>query len=194
MGCDAYHDMPPEDDSLNFEKLGVSFQTLNEKILIPKCLRCHRSGKQSNHFIDLSSYNSIVSSGVFPPLVVEGKPEESSLYTSVREFRMPEQGTKLIEQEIEYIRNWILLGAKREKVSSKKPRDPGDTDEPGDDCKDDNDPDEPGGERGSDEPGDSCKCKKNNEDESDPPDAPGEPGEPGEPEHPCDDDSDPNEP
>ena len=176
-GCDAYHDLPPENDSLNFEKLGVSFNTLNEKILIPKCLRCHQSARQGNHFIDLSSYEKIISSRVFPPLVVAGRPEESSLYTSVREFRMPDQGAKLKEEEIEYIKTWILLGAKKEKVTVEEPRDPVPPNDPGEDCE---------GDAGSDEPGGQCSCKKEENNDQGPPDEPGEPCDAG--------DTDPNEP
>lgn len=117
ISCEPYHNVPPLNEKLNFEKLGVSFENLNETILIPKCLYCHQNANQNNHFVDLSSYEKIVSGNVFPPLVVEGNPEESSLYSSVRDSRMPVNNPRLRPQEIEYLRVWILLGAKKENVT-----------------------------------------------------------------------------
>ncbi|MCB9026752.1 MAG: hypothetical protein H6625_10570 [Bdellovibrionaceae bacterium] len=45
---------------------------------------------------------------------------QSSLYMSVLERRMPNQGGKLYDFEVEYILKWIKYGAKKEKITIKE--------------------------------------------------------------------------
>ncbi len=90
--------------------LVASYESLNANVFAPKCLTCHE-GAGAPHGVDLSSYESIVQSNLFPALVVPGDPENSSLYASVSEGRMPKGPAKLGRAEIEAIASWIRNGA-----------------------------------------------------------------------------------
>ena len=128
-------------------QVDASFASLRDNLLIPKCVSCH-SGANSPHGIDLSTYSSIMHGPVFPPLVIPGKPEESSLYQSCETGSMPKGAPHLSAAMLGALREWIRNGAKEfddpNPSPSSTPTEPGD--EPGEN-------DEPGTEPGDDEPG-----------------------------------------
>lgn len=87
-------------------KSSSAFAVIQKNIIEPKCLNCHSSNNPSDG-IDLSSYANVISSRT----VVPGKPELSTLYTSVATKKMPRGGSALADGEIELIQKWILAGA-----------------------------------------------------------------------------------
>jgi mono/diheme cytochrome c family protein len=87
-----------------------NYKSIYESILGPKCVSCH-SGASAPHGIDLSSYKNIMENALFPPLVVSGRPDASSLYSAVASGEMPKNGAKLSENELLAIYKWIELGA-----------------------------------------------------------------------------------
>ncbi len=147
VGCGgAYHDTR---DSGALVK--PNYKSVSTNIIQNKCVSCHNSVKKDNG-IDLSSYEKIFSPEVFPPLIIPGSPEKSSLYKSVSSGKMPKDGQPLSQRELKAIYDWIKNGAKKEEEPSQPnppttpiPDEP-DTDEPGSD--------EPGsGEPGLGQPG-----------------------------------------
>lgn len=106
-------------------ELPDNFTFVEDEIIKKRCLNCHLTGNGTNHGIDLSSYQAITESEVFPPLVIPGKPEESSLYTSLKTGRMPKGSQKLSDREIEGVFKWIKAGAKNRDGTAPKPKEPG---------------------------------------------------------------------
>lgn len=133
VGCDApksYH---------NEERIEANFKTINSSIIESRCVECHGPKKQAKK-IDLSSYEKIMSKDIFPPLVIPGNPERSSLYQSVISGDMPKNRPRLSNRELQAIYDWIKNGALKDEMP--KPKKPDETTEP-----------EPGGEETGDEPG-----------------------------------------
>lgn len=151
MGCDPKHIGDFEDREAQAEKaLAANFGAINSLIIQPKCLSCHKTGSSNNHYVNLSSYESILKSNVFPPLIVPGNPEQSSLYTSIRDGRMPKRSSKLSNRYAKVLFDWISKGAKKVPDAGG-----GDDDDDGgedDDLPPDCEPDEPGCGDGGDEP------------------------------------------
>jgi hypothetical protein len=116
-------------------QVNADFSSIQQNLVNSKCIRCH-SGPGSPHGVDLSSYDTIVNSGLFPPLIVPGSPESSSLYTSIAAGRMPKGGPKLSESTVGALYEWIKNGAKEIEDPSTPSPSPTPGGEP---------PDEPGG-------------------------------------------------
>ncbi len=106
---DPYHSIEPRG---GFSVAGVeaNFNSINTKIIVPKCLECHNSVRKP-HGVDLSSYSAIINLNIFPSLITPGDPENSSFYTSVLRGRMPKDSPALSLDELEAIRDWIAKGA-----------------------------------------------------------------------------------
>jgi hypothetical protein len=79
-----------------------------QPILNAKCLQCHSAASQMGGII-LDSYESILAAS--PPLIVVGQPELSRLYLSVQTGRMPIFASKLSDNELKDLYDWILDGA-----------------------------------------------------------------------------------
>lgn len=88
----------------------ASFASLKANIFTPRCATCH-SGATPPHGVDLSSYQSMVNSAVFPPLVVPGDPDHSSLYQACMTGGMPLNAPHLSDVEMRAIHDWIKNGA-----------------------------------------------------------------------------------
>lgn len=130
-GCsDAYHS-PGSENPGGYGKLENNFQSIEANIIRPLCVQCH-SGADAPHGIYLTSYEAIINSPVFPPLVIPGKPNESSLYKSVLSGKMPKENRRLNQYELKVIYDWILSGAYKVPPTDDEP--PDDGDEP---CEDD---------------------------------------------------------
>ena len=127
-GCTFRNDkVDPEEENKRLQKLVKGeFTTLYAYVIKPKCLRCHNKPSDKNHNIDLSSYEAIVESKVFPPLVSPGSPESSSLYTSIVEGKMPKEGRTLHSYIVKMIYQWIKNGAPRFGFGDDKNDDEGD--------------------------------------------------------------------
>jgi len=129
LGCgEATHDPGSNNGPGGFRKLEGNFQSVFTNIIQPKCVRCH-SGSDAPHKIYLTSYEEIVGGTVFPPLIVPGKPNDSSLYKSVLSGKMPKNRPRLSDAELGVLYNWILDGALKEPGDEP----PCDDDEPPDD-------------------------------------------------------------
>ncbi|MDZ4677035.1 MAG: c-type cytochrome domain-containing protein [Oligoflexia bacterium] len=131
-GCGpAYHD--PDDAGALVEP---NYKSVSTNIIQNKCVSCHNSVKKDNG-IDLSSYEKIFAPEVFPPLIIPGNPEKSSLFKSVLSGKMPKDAQPLSQKQLKAIYDWIKNGAKKEEQPSKpnppttpEPDEPG-TEEPG---------------------------------------------------------------
>lgn len=146
VGCGpGYHD--PDGNNILVEP---NYKSVSENIIQSKCVSCHNSVKKENG-IDLSTYEKIFSPEVFPPLIIPGNPEKSSLYKSVLSGKMPKDRPSLNQRQLKAIYDWIKNGAKKEELPKPTPEPtptPTPTPQP--------DPDEPGNqEPGNDEPGSS---------------------------------------
>jgi len=127
--------------------LQPTFASVQKHIIQSKCMSCH-SGASAPHGIDVSSYDKIMNNAVFPPLVIPGNPESSSLYTAAASGRMPKGAAPLQEMELKALYGWIKNGAKEFEDQPQVSPTPAPTEPP-----DDNEPCDP--ERPSGEPGDS---------------------------------------
>jgi len=82
-------------------------------ILENRCTSCH-SGSNAPHDLRLTSYKEIVSGTEHGPVVTKGKPEKSELYTRITGQsvpRMPFRQSRLSDERIRIIREWIAAGA-----------------------------------------------------------------------------------
>jgi uncharacterized membrane protein len=110
--------------------LQASFASLKQNVFTPKCASCH-VGANAPHGIDLTSYQNIVNSPIFPPLVVAGNPEGSSLFQSCSSGKMPKNSAHLTSTEMKALYDWIKNGAKEDDnetpgpVPSAHPTEPG---------------------------------------------------------------------
>jgi hypothetical protein len=93
-------------DHENLNALRPTYESVRAHILQPLCISCH-SGKKPPHGIDLSSLEKIESSEAFPPLVIPGSAEDSSLYVSVLNGSMPKKRRRLSRSELRAVRDWI---------------------------------------------------------------------------------------
>jgi WD40 repeat protein len=93
----------------------VSFIREVAPILVAKCQACHGAKKaESNYRLD--SFNGLMQPGDFgTPPVTAGDLENSELYRLITaeddQERMPNNGSRLAESEIQIISNWIEQGA-----------------------------------------------------------------------------------
>jgi len=123
----AYHDV----DNGDWIQVTPKYKSISGTIFAAKCVLCH-GGKKKEKNIDLTSYEKIFSRDIFPPLVIPGNPEKSSLYQSVATGRMPKGGPGLTRKELRVIYEWIKGGGKKEDedIPPTNPGEPGGT-EPG---------------------------------------------------------------
>jgi len=87
----------------------ATFSFVNNKIIIPKCLNCHKPRDQGGFGLedDYTSYELTISTGS----VVPGDSAASAMYNEVLNGKMPPSGASLSEDEVELIRAWIDAGA-----------------------------------------------------------------------------------
>jgi mono/diheme cytochrome c family protein len=82
-----------------------TYEEVSAQILKVSCVGCH-SGLSAPAGLDLSSYASLMASGV----IVPGKPEESYLFERIEAGEMPPK-VPLTAAEVDLVRRWILAGA-----------------------------------------------------------------------------------
>ncbi len=98
----------PKDNEKCSDEFG-EFCSIIFPIFESKCLGCH-SGEDPSGAIDLTSFNSIVNSGIIDDINLSN----SILYRSIvdDDSPMPPEGEiPLTDDEIQTITNWILEGA-----------------------------------------------------------------------------------
>ena len=76
----------------------AEFKVIKQRILLPKCGKCHS-------FVE--SHKLLLKNWVVP-----GAAGESELYEVIEGKSMPPYGNKLLDEEIESIKQWIDSGAK----------------------------------------------------------------------------------
>lgn len=90
----------------------ISFDADVGPILRGRCASCHGE-KARKGDLDLRSAATLLKGGESGPVIAGGKPEESLLYTKVRDHEMPpDDKPPLTDDQIETIRRWIAEGAK----------------------------------------------------------------------------------
>ncbi len=93
------------------ESAAPSYASAVRPILEAKCLRCH-DAKVRKAELDLSTHASIMKGGESGPVIVPGKPDESTLYELVHEGKMPaDKKNRLAPEQVETLRRWIEAGA-----------------------------------------------------------------------------------
>jgi len=93
----------------------VVFDRDIKPILEASCYLCHGAEKQKAE-LRLDSHEAILAGSEYGPVIVAGKPEESTLYSLVTlppddPDVMPAKGDPLTKEQTELIRRWILQGA-----------------------------------------------------------------------------------
>lgn len=78
------------------EAFPSNFHSIRDRIIIPKCSVCH---EQMVSHKELLKY------------VTPGSPESSEFFTEVEGGGMPLYSDKLLDEEVEAIRLWIVKGA-----------------------------------------------------------------------------------
>jgi hypothetical protein len=103
----------------------VSFTREVAPVLVAKCQACHgQKAAESNYRLD--SFEALMRPGDFgAPPITAGKLEESEIHRLITaedaEERMPNNGSRLSDVEIQIISNWILQGAAFDGQDAKSP-------------------------------------------------------------------------
>lgn len=84
----------------------LNFKTLSTKIFEPRCNSCHGVGGDAD-YLDFSDYKVLMSK------VNLADPKNSRLYKAVLSGRMPQNQTKLKNEDIALILTWIEQGAQQ---------------------------------------------------------------------------------
>ena len=91
------------------QKLTPNFSSLKAMVFVPKCATCH-AGAAAKAGMDITNYSDMMNSGN----VVAGAPDDSMVYTDVRDHDMPDGGPYLSDTEVQMIKTWIQNGAKND--------------------------------------------------------------------------------
>ena len=91
-------------------KVEVSFAKDITPILETSCVKCHGVEKVSRG-LDLTTYDKAMAGSIKGPVITAGDAENSLLYKLLVQGKMPKQGTKLTQAQIETIKAWIAQGA-----------------------------------------------------------------------------------
>ena len=91
-------------------KVEVSFTKDITPILEASCVKCHGVEKVSRG-LDLTSYDKALAGSIKGPVITAGDAENSLLYKLLVQGKMPKQGTKLTQAQIETIKAWMTQGA-----------------------------------------------------------------------------------
>lgn len=92
----------------------ITSDFIQAKIMDVHCIKCHNAKKPAKG-IDLTSAAAyaekmvdIVESRYRAPLIVPGKPQESSLFLAIADGSMPKRAEKLPDALIKDMERWIL--------------------------------------------------------------------------------------
>ncbi len=91
-----------------------TFESQIRPILKAFCTDCHGESPKLKGGLDVRLKHLIQTGGNNGSALIPGKPDDSPLFTRVRDQEMPPGKVKLKPQEVELIRRWILSGAKTE--------------------------------------------------------------------------------
>ncbi|HXG08833.1 MAG TPA: PSD1 and planctomycete cytochrome C domain-containing protein, partial [Gemmataceae bacterium] len=101
--------------ALSTDEAGRLFLSHIQPLLKERCLGCHGDDKKESD-LDLRSRQGMLKGGFGGPVLVPGRPEESTLYIAVtrkqKDLRMPpKEENRLSAEQVEMIRQWIAAGA-----------------------------------------------------------------------------------
>ena len=88
------------------------FEKSVRPVLVEQCQKCHGPEKQKAE-LRLDSREALLKGSDAGPVVVLGKPEESSLIKSIRhegDSKMPEKADKLSDEQIAALSEWVKMG------------------------------------------------------------------------------------
>jgi len=74
------------------------------------CQRCHGDTRQEDG-LRLLSYDEVMAGSKNGAVIIAGDPDNSELVQQVVEGKMPKRGSKLSEQQIQIIIDWVKAGA-----------------------------------------------------------------------------------
>jgi len=94
------------------------YSTNIQPIFVEHCIGCHGPSRADNG-LRLDSYQGVMKGTQHGPIVVPGSPETSALVSVVKgtadpSIRMPHEGQRLTDQEVQNIVLWIQAGAKND--------------------------------------------------------------------------------
>ncbi|MDP7047896.1 MAG: SUMF1/EgtB/PvdO family nonheme iron enzyme [Verrucomicrobiota bacterium] len=97
-------------------KAEVSFEKHVQPVLASACLSCHGEKKDKGE-LRLHTFEDLLKGGENGKVIVPGKPEESTLYTSTilppdDDDIMPPKGETLTSDQADVLKEWIAAGAK----------------------------------------------------------------------------------
>lgn len=82
-----------------------TFREVFARVIQPKCIHCHNGQKKADSF---KTYELVMSRH---NRVVPGNPEQSKIVKLIRSGEMPEFESKLSDELISVVENWIAAGA-----------------------------------------------------------------------------------
>lgn len=103
-----------QSSEIDLQKIDATYENVNKLIFKDKCIGCHKQDR-SKGGVDLSEYEKVFDwSEYFQPIVTKGDPDQSGVYTEVARGAMPppKRSKPLSSEEIEFIKRWILEGAR----------------------------------------------------------------------------------
>ncbi len=107
--------------------VALTFEKDIRPILKANCFHCHGDEGKIKGGLDVRLRHLIAKGGEQGAAIVPGKPEQSLLFTMVRDGEMPKgEGKKLPPEKVELLRQWIAGGAK---VARAEPARPGAADD-----------------------------------------------------------------
>lgn len=92
------------------EAAAQHFETAVAPILARNCLECHDAASRAGE-LNLATASAMRQGGAEGPVIVPGKPDESSLWLSVESDAMPHDRPPLKDTDKAVLKHWILAGA-----------------------------------------------------------------------------------
>jgi mono/diheme cytochrome c family protein len=89
---------------------GISFSKEIMPIFEASCVNCHGVEK-INRGLDLTSYDKLMAGSVKGAVIVAGNADNSTLFQQVAQKKMPKRGSKLTDEQVNIIKEWINGGA-----------------------------------------------------------------------------------
>lgn len=103
-----------QSSEIDLQTLDATYENVSKLIFKDKCIGCHKQGRAKGG-VDLSEYEKVFDwSDYFQPIVTKGDPDQSGVYTEVARGAMPppRRAEALSQEETEFIKRWILEGAR----------------------------------------------------------------------------------
>ena len=88
----------------------VSFTKDVLPIFESRCFSCH-GGDKTEKGLDLKTYASVMLGSQNGAVIAAGNADNSLLFQSVSNGKMPKRGTKLTPQQLDLLKTWINSGA-----------------------------------------------------------------------------------